>query len=493
MRERGRFAERLQLLKAALDNEPVGIAVLSPDLRYVYANPLAERVAGQSIVGRHYSEVWAENAPVVIPRMLRVLETGDAWVERESPWRLPRVPGGEPELSYFNFEVTRYSLGDSVFLLITCVETTEESIVRSQRDRLLSQMNEVLQSVSDAVAAIDEDFRVTYANRAAALMSGRSADDLIGESCWDTIAGLGNGEARRHITRAVRNRQRLTFTVDIATDDRVLEVRVFPTYSGAILYLSDVTDRVRAERAQHELMTMLRQALLVLPAHVDRVEFDHRYHEATDPRRVGGDFYDLFTITAHRFGVVMGDVSEKGLKAAVTTALARNAIRAYAGEQLPPGDVLGRTSDLVLGSSDGTTFFSAFFGVVDTQRSTLEYCNAGHPAPVLRRASGDTRLLRSTAPVGGVFRGPPFGAALESMGPGDLLFTYTDGVTKARAPGDLFGEGRLLGVLGKDLHSSPKDATGAVLKALTEFTGGKLDDDVALLALRFGESAVGGP
>lgn len=485
MRERGRFAERLQLLKAVLDNEPVGIGVLAgPEFRYVYANPIVERLAGRPVIDVPYAEVWAENAPVVVPRLRKVLDTGEAWIERESPWRMPRTPGGEPELAYFNFEVMRYTLGESTFLLTTCVETTEESIVRSQRDRLLSQMHELLQSVTDSVAAIDDDFIVTYLNRSAALLSGRALADVVGTLCWESIAGLAGEDARRSVTRAVRNRQRLTFTAELPNGERTLEIRVFPLQSGAILYQTDVTERVRAERAQHQLMSMLREALLVLPDSVDGLEFDHRYREASDVERIGGDFYDLFSIAGRRIGIVIGDVSEKGLKAAVTTALARNAIRAYAGEQLPPGEVLGRTSDLVFGSSDGDTFFSAFFGVLDPARGSLEYCNAGHPPPVLKRASGETVLLRATAPVGGVFRGPPLGACVERMGRGDLLFTYTDGVTEARARGELFGEDRLLEALSRAPDLSPDRATRSVIAYLRRFAGRHLTDDVALLALR---------
>lgn len=487
MAGQGGLGERLEMLKAALDNEPVGIAVLAgEELRYVYANPVVQRLAKGDVTGKTYAEVWPTDAVVVVPRLLRVLRTGEPWIERESPWHLPRVPGEEPELAYFTIEVVRYQIGETTFLLNTTVETTEETIVRNQRDRLFSRMHDILQSVSDGISAIDEDYRITYANRQASLLAGAAAGELLGKECWQVLPGLSEPEARKSLTRALLNRQRVEFRTDVANDGRIYLVRVFPSETGAVVYQSDVTEQARVEEERREVTETLRDALLVLPQHVEGVEFAHTYLSANDSFCVGGDFYDLFPVDESRVGVVIGDVSDKGLAAAVTSALARSAIRAFAAERLPPGDVLERASNVVLAATPGDTFFSAFFGVVDLQRGSLEYCNAGHPPPVLRHRLGGTTMLQPTAPVAGAFRGPPFGACVEGFGAGDLLLMYTNGATEARSMREPFGERRLLEHVDGLREMTAKAATTIVSDAVRAFSQGRLNDDVALLAVRLG-------
>lgn len=239
----------------------------------------------------------------------------------------------------------------------------------------------------------------------------------------------------------------------------------------------------RIYQEQREIADTLQEALLVMPEHVDHLEFATIYRSAAEAARVGGDFYDLFTIDDHTAGVVIGDVSGKGLDAAVMTSLARNTIRAYSAERMAPSSVIERAGDIVLASSERWIFMSVFYGVIDFSAGVMTYCNAGHPGPVLISPDGALEILGPTAAVAGAFTGAVFGQGHARVSPGDTLLFYTDGLVEARHNGELYGDERLHENLRRHAHLSPEDLIDAVIDGAEQFARA-LNDDVAVMAVR---------
>ncbi|MBE0417994.1 MAG: SpoIIE family protein phosphatase [Coriobacteriia bacterium] len=227
----------------------------------------------------------------------------------------------------------------------------------------------------------------------------------------------------------------------------------------------------------------LQTALLQLPERIEGVVFDRVYRSATRAAFVGGDFYDLFPLGEGRFGVLLGDVSGKGLQAATLTAMAKHTIRAYAAEHgASPAKVLALTGDVLFSSTATETFVTVFFGLLDAERRSLVYASAGHPPAMLRRQGGTIEGLAPTGPIAGAFRDSAFHERTVPFLPGEVLVVYTDGLIEERnADGEQFGEERVRAHLASALSAD----TGArrLLEALEAFTGGTHGDDVAIMTV----------
>ncbi|HET9799669.1 MAG TPA: SpoIIE family protein phosphatase [Gemmatimonadaceae bacterium] len=211
-------------------------------------------------------------------------------------------------------------------------------------------------------------------------------------------------------------------------------------------------------------------------------------------RQVAGDFYDAFELPEGRVALVLADVCGKGVGAALFMALFRSLLRALAE---PEFAAASSVADGVLATVRGTNdyiarthgranmFATAFFGVLDPARGTLDYVNAGHELPVVLDAGSRVRArLAPTGPALGLMPGLSFAAATETLSPGETLFAFTDGVVDARTVGeDAYGEERLMAMLEQGGDASALLArVDAALDAHT--AGAPAFDDVAMLAAR---------
>lgn len=235
---------------------------------------------------------------------------------------------------------------------------------------------------------------------------------------------------------------------------------------------------------ERHIAQIFQESLLSLPEHVAGVRYAKSYHSATEEAVVGGDFFDLFPVDDASIGVLIGDVSGKGVEAAVLTSLVKDTVRAHAHEGSTPASVLGMTNALVEHYSGSETFVTVFFGLLDRTSGVLTYCNAGHPPAIAIRCDGTLTLLGPNSPLLGAFPDMPFADTKVKLGTGETLFLYTDGVVEARVEKDLYGEERLMEALRRLTGCEPEATIEAVLDDLMQFTGGKLSDDLAILALR---------
>lgn len=242
-------------------------------------------------------------------------------------------------------------------------------------------------------------------------------------------------------------------------------------------------DNASLHLADRETTDALQSALFGRPHAMPGVEFGHLYRSATRNARVGGDFYDVFRIDARQIGVLIGDVSGRGLEAAALTALVKNSVKVHAEDGLRPAQVLAKTNDVVYRESRQESFVTAFFGVLDVETGLFRYCLAGHPPPILRRGEGSTVTLCDGCPILGAYEGMPFEDRETFLEQGDVLLLYTDGVTEARREGALYGERRLTefvaGLASVDCHELPEQ----IFEEVFSHARGDLVDDMAMLAI----------
>ena len=162
-------------------------------------------------------------------------------------------------------------------------------------------------------------------------------------------------------------------------------------------------ESARLFEAERTIADTLQEAVLTMPDALPGVEFAYLYRSATAMARVGGDFYDLFPLDGDRVGVVIGDVSGKGLPAATLTSLVKNTLRAYAYDGEAPADVVTKTNAVVLRSASAGVFVTLFFGCLDLAAGTLTYCSAGHPPGLVRRGADEVEVLSVGSAVVGMF------------------------------------------------------------------------------------------
>jgi sigma-B regulation protein RsbU (phosphoserine phosphatase) len=235
-------------------------------------------------------------------------------------------------------------------------------------------------------------------------------------------------------------------------------------------------------------------------------------------REVAGDFYDAFTILqGRRVALVIGDVVDKGIPAALFMALVRSLTRAFAQQNysLSWADVLddgpvrstkrgqrgqapttGTTSlrnavlltnNYILDNHEDLNYFATlFFGMLDPGTGQLAYINAGHNPPFVAAADGTIRAeLKGTGPAVGIFRGADFRIGYAQLEPGEILLTYTDGVTEAHgASKEFYGEERLRTILSRP-HQSAADLLAEIARSIDELMAGSPQfDDITMLAVR---------
>ncbi len=203
---------------------------------------------------------------------------------------------------------------------------------------------------------------------------------------------------------------------------------------------------------------------------------------------VGGDLIDFFVLDGRRrAGVVLGDVSGKGAAAALFMARTYSLVRSIAGSTDDPAAVLAEVNDLLAANNELSMFVTLFLGLIDLDSGTVAYANAGHCPPYVLRADG--RLERIGA-IGGLalamMEGVPYRGGALTLGPGDTLVVYSDGVTEAMNPEHvLFEDARLEASLGEGPLPPPALVERLVAAVDSHAAGAPQSDDIAVIAVNW--------
>jgi serine phosphatase RsbU (regulator of sigma subunit)/PAS domain-containing protein len=239
---------------------------------------------------------------------------------------------------------------------------------------------------------------------------------------------------------------------------------------------ADVTDALQAGLRPPEL-----------PA-IPGVEIAAAHQDATGLPGPGGDFYNVYR-TPGGWGVAIGDVCGKGDGAVAVTAAARHAIRVTGHWCADPAEVLRMVNEIMLAEEFGGRFVTADAAHLQWRDGILRVTvgSAGHPLPVLIRPDGRVQTMNGGGLPLGIFPDPGPQAQELELSKGDMLFFYTDGLTDARGPGLTSFEDRLTEELAALAGQPPAEVAARMQKAVLEFCGGQLRDDMTMLVLRAGE------
>jgi sigma-B regulation protein RsbU (phosphoserine phosphatase) len=246
-------------------------------------------------------------------------------------------------------------------------------------------------------------------------------------------------------------------------------------------------EKIRARELEHA--ALIQRSILPpdVPAFPHRRDF--QLHAAMVPaRQVGGDLFDYFLLDEDHLGFAVGDVSGKGVPAALFMAVTRTLLRATAQSRKGPGDCFTFMNRTLMEGNEAGMFVTLFYGVLNTGSGELEFANAGHNRPIVISADGAVRSLPEVSgPMLGLFEGPEYRTLVTRIAAGETILLYTDGVTEAIDKShEFFGEERL------EAYSAAHAAEGArsfvvgLQTAVQEFAVKMPQaDDITVLALRY--------
>ncbi len=235
--------------------------------------------------------------------------------------------------------------------------------------------------------------------------------------------------------------------------------------------------------------TRIQQSLLpkTFPPFPLRPEVDV-YAEMLTAKEVGGDFYDYYFIDEDRLAFAVGDVSGKGIPAAIYMAVSRTLLKAVANQVVNPGEVLRKLNTLLIPESDATTFVTVFFGVINVRTGDVQYSNGGHNPPYLVRSNGEVEQLPMTdGMLLGKIPGMEYETKKVHLGRGDSIFLYTDGVSEAMdAENNQYQEERLEQYLRTQGTATIQQFVQGSLADIKKHTrDAAQSDDITVLSLRY--------
>ena len=395
----------------------------------------------------------------------------------------------------------------------------------------------IIRSLADSVIIIDQRGLIKSFSPAAEKTFGYRAAEVLGQNVSILMPSPDREQHDRYLreyiesgwTSSSREHQMLTGeaqvvrpqreTIALRKDGSRFPVRLLVSEVDDgnerffIGLLSDVTEQRRAAEELQEAKEKAEQANVIIEAQKRRMQEEldvgrqiqlsmvptrfpslagaDLWGTLRPAREVGGDLYDFFMPSDDVLWLCIGDVSGKGVPAALLMAVTKTLIKSFALGETSPARVLARANNELSTDNESSMFVTAFIARLELPNGRLVYTNAGHNPPLVRRSDGQVeRLATRHGPVLGAVGGISFGESETRLFAGDSLLMYTDGVSEALDPdGDLYGECRLQAVLNCAVAVSAKELATAVVADVDRFANGaEQADDITLLAFQYGSA-----
>jgi len=269
------------------------------------------------------------------------------------------------------------------------------------------------------------------------------------------------------------------------TDREVL--RALAREAATVIENAQLFSAARAKaRLDHEIEIASQIQRALLPKSLPHMPHVEVAASTLACHQVGGDCFDVIELGEGRYGFFVGDVSGKGIAASLLATLLQGVFYTTATLDMPLAEISRRVNQYLYERSGDDRYATLFYGVLDLA-GNLEYVNAGHVPPLVRRASGDLVELASVNFPVGMFPGAEFAAARVSLDPGDFLIIYSDGVSEANnLAGEMFGEERLNTLVREFAGSTVAELAEAVRAAIRTFTGGAPQaDDITMVVIQY--------
>lgn len=402
-------------------------------------------------------------------------------------------------------------------------ELCAEMEMRRQAQEALQQQTNLLAAVTNYTRAhlvyLDRDFNFIWVNPQYAQACGRAPEEFIGHNHFEFYPG----EEVQRIFEQVRDtgepfevKERPFVFPDhpewgvtywdwtltpVKDTDGTVQWLVFSLFdvTQEVLTRKEI-ERLRAvaearvaemasllDRERHTAQ-ILRQTLVPVdvPSELYGCKFGVAYRPAMHEEEVGGDFYDVIDLGNGKVSVLIGDVTGKGLSAAVQVAAVRYAVRGYAFLDPRPSLVMALANEAVCRETgiEQPRMLTAFFAILDTRRGTLVYASAGHEPAIAIDRQGVCEELAPTGSALGILPGVTYAEYSLRLDRYERVVMLTDGITEAHSDGSvLFGQEKVIRHLIANRGTSAGDCAKSLIEAATEYAHGKLQDDAAVLVI----------
>ena len=505
--------EAFDRLRETFDAMPAAVALLrGPHHVFEFANPAyLKLVNGRRVEGLTVDEALPEvRQQGFIDLLDRVYATGERFVGRETKVALLHDDGIEELFVDFIYQPIRGATGEVEAILAHAVDVTEgvrareqlaEALRREQEDRFRRAIDSMIDTVLIALPLRDGegrivDLEVTFVNSGDDELGRRTREQLIGRrftELWPNLEASGLLARYIHVVETgeplVLEDFSYSDTVDETEVGAWFDIRATSLGDDLILAFRDVTDRVVRERAlaesrarlvqEHEAVVALQAA--ILPREVPTTpgaDVAAEYVAATEGLEVGGDWFDVFVLPEGRLAISVGDVAGKGLHAAQVMAQLRTAGRVAVLDGRDPAAVLTAQNALMITGGLGP-FATSVFAVYDAATGELAWSYAGHLPPLHVSGSGAALLPVPERPPLGVVEHPEYLTDSITLGDGERVVLYTDGLVERRGESLTDGLERLRTAVPADGDAAA--TCRALLDRLGVAAGG--GDDVCVLTL----------
>jgi len=391
--------------------------------------------------------------------------------------------------------------------------TNELDQARDESERRAAQLQSVLASIIDGVMLLDAEGHVTYVNDACIRIFEAPGDEAFDD--WHSrikryyLDGTPIAWEESATYRAVHGETVQNFHTKTVTPwgkEVILELTASPIRDangalfGVALVFRDIAGRIEWERQREALLQreqhiseVLKDALIPPQKNYrfNRCRVAVKYEAASDEASIGGDFYDVFQLGDGKVGIVIGDITGKGLQAAFRVGAIRHSIRSYAYLDPSPARVMTLVNEAMCKEQeDGMEMLTAFFGVIDTATGEIIFTSAGHEPPFLRHTDGIVTELNEYDRALGMTPGHDYSQARYQMQQGDLLVIITDGITEAVSADRqaFFDREGIIGYLERTTFEDPSEIADGLLGAAAKFAEPfGLRDDAAIIVVKFNQ------
>jgi sigma-B regulation protein RsbU (phosphoserine phosphatase) len=330
------------------------------------------------------------------------------------------------------------------------------------------------------------------------ILSDINMPEMDGLTLLTKLKELKNPGLKTVIVSAYGDMENIRTAMNRGAFDFVTKPVNFEDLEITINKTLDEIMQIRQSQEEHDQLISIRQDLntakeiqqailpKVFPPFPGRTDFGV-YASMVAAKEVGGDFFDFFMIDHDRLGFVIGDVSGKGVPAAIFMAVSRTLIRATGLKGLPSDECMNYVNNLLCNESVSCMFVTVFYGIFNTASGEIEYVNGGHNPPYVLSGNEIRKVPMTGGPIMGCMEDFNYQSKKLQLLPGDRLFLFTDGVTEAFNINDeAYGDDRLENFLQNHLSHSIDDVVKESMKEVTAFSAGMAQsDDITYLAISY--------
>ncbi len=275
-----------------------------------------------------------------------------------------------------------------------------------------------------------------------------------------------------------------------STEDRRL-LSIITSQSAQVIENARLYEEEKALFSLQEEMKMAREIQLnLLPKQLPDLPGFQIAAITIPAKLVGGDYYDFLSLSGHKVGFCVGDITGKGMPAAMLMANLQATFRSQGSIFEDCEKCLAGTNKLLYRSTESTKFATFFYGILDPEKAQLQYANGGHDAPLLFRKDNEPEFLHATGLLLGVMEDAQYSKEWISLEPKDLLILFTDGITEAMNSRDeQFGLDRTIELIRKNRKKTPQKIIQTILEEIKNHSGkAAQSDDITIMIIKREES-----